>query len=909
MIDFSQPVATSTRQRQRWVRSLTIAIMLLASIALYVGSPQSTLAGPSPAVTAVPLRTDLVAFRMGGNVDKVSSEWGNQGSSWALLDDRPSLETFWGSDYLTLPKDFPQEIVFSFFEDQAALVSSVVIHAETSESKSRWAKDVEVWTSMDGPDQGFAKIGQGTLRNEPGEQTIAVTPTQARFVMLRILSNYGNAQFVRIGKVKVIEGRAAGYVPLLQRNPDLAALIGGAPLAKVFPPIPPAVPAGTMPAATTSSQSAAPPAGACMPAAPVKINQHNHSSKVLVVTDPNQGTPNYPPLAYKSTDANRGRGDMSIYGQLNIIQVIPKRARPTDLLPSKGFDTVVLSEICDIKTSVTDDFKRALVAWVAEGHKLIIADADFCGKGPDYSFLPYAFGTGNAGANAASSDRLIFVEENSLADAQPPDPSFLDTHAWLAGINSNHNELGDSNLVNRYDAHWCGSLFTTNVKHDNGFAEAYAHVGNGLIIYDGFDHDQRYAPEYKQLVTRELWQSYNPDGLPCGARMGDFIVTTEQSLKTQPMVQGKTYTYPLTLLSNQGYQGQIKLALMSYPADQTLTPQFNPQAVDLTEISNSSLIVHTTAQTPKGAHMLEVRGTDANGKSNALCLALTEPTTGGIRVVSDLHRAKKPTKNLELILDLSGSMRSRLGNSTRIGTARKVLRQVLATIPDDFNVGLRFYANRYAPHQKESCTDTQLVAPIQKLDRNKLLALVDSAQPRGMTPLVYSVLQTPADLKAVGGGSVILITDGQETCHGDPVKAAEQLKQSGIDVTLDIVGFTLTGQKVQQELSNFAEATGGHYYEAQNADTLARALLIASTSEIPYAVFDALGKQVAHGEAGDDGQEVAPGDYRVVITAAGQQLVAEGVQVAAGTDAKLTVTLRNNEFALESPNATGTGGH
>ena len=84
---------------------------------------------------------------------------------------------------------------------------------------------------------------------------------------------------------------------------------------------------------------------------------------------------------------------------------------------------------------------------------------------------------------------------------------------------------------------------------------------------------------------------------------------------------------------------------------------------------------------------------------------------------NELHRTSKPTKNLEIILDLSGSMKSRLGNSTRIETARKVLAEVLTKIPDDFKVGLRFYGNRYGSRQKETCTDTQLVAPIQKLDR------------------------------------------------------------------------------------------------------------------------------------------------------------------------------------------------
>ena len=131
-------------------------------------------------------------------------------------------------------------------------------------------------------------------------------------------------------------------------------------------------------------------------------------------------------------------------------------------------------------------------------------------------------------------------------------------------------------------------------------------------------------------------------------------------------------------------------------------------------------------------------------------------------------------RNLEIILDCSGSMLSPLGKSTRIGTARQVLRDVLAKIPEDFNVGLRVYANRYSwKDMQHSCTDTQLLLPIQKLDRQRILSTVDNLKPRGDTPLVYSVLQTPADLKAVGGGSVIVITDGQETCHGDPVKAAE----------------------------------------------------------------------------------------------------------------------------------------
>ena len=78
------------------------------------------------------------------------------------------------------------------------------------------------------------------------------------------------------------------------------------------------------------------------------------------------------------------------------------------------------------------------------------------------------------------------------------------------------------------------------------------------------------------------------------------------------------------------------------------------------------------------------------------------------------------------------------------------------------------------------------------------MARARSFKPKGETPLVYSALQAPTDLKAVGGGTVILITDGEESCKGDPVKAAAELKASGLDIRLNIVGFALKNPKVQK---------------------------------------------------------------------------------------------------------------
>ena len=97
---------------------------------------------------------------------------------------------------------------------------------------------------------------------------------------------------------------------------------------------------------------------------------------------------------------------------------------------------------------------------------------------------------------------------------------------------------------------------------------------------------------------------------------------------------------------------------------------------------------------------------------------------------------------------------------------------------------------------------------------------------------------------------MILITDGEESCKGDLVKAAAELKASGLDIRLNIVGFALTDQKAQGELAGFAGSTGGRFYAARAARRSRDALLLAAVDRFPYTVYDAAGKLVSSGEAG-----------------------------------------------------------
>ncbi len=270
--------------------------------------------------------------------------------------------------------------------------------------------------------------------------------------------------------------------------------------------------------------------------------------------------------------------------------------------------------------------------------------------------------------------------------------------------------------------------------------------------------------------------------------------------------------------------------------------------------------------------------------------------TGALHIVK--QQGDKPsTPNLEIVLDVSGSMNTKLGESTRWKTALDVLKQVTDALPEDMKVGLRVYGHRYSSKSAETCTDTQLVVPLQRLDRGRIMKTASRLRPRGETPLIRSVLQTVGDLKAAGGGSVILITDGEESCKGDPVAAAAELKASGLDVTLNIVGFTITGQAVEAQLGALAGSTGGGYYGAQDGSQLARAVMLTALQRLPYDIFDASGHMLVSGETSELSHELPPGKYRIRMDALGQKLE-EPVTIVADQTTSIGVGVEGDRFVL-----------
>lgn len=272
-----------------------------------------------------------------------------------------------------------------------------------------------------------------------------------------------------------------------------------------------------------------------------------------------------------------------------------------------------------------------------------------------------------------------------------------------------------------------------------------------------------------------------------------------------------------------------------------------------------------------------------------------EPT-GALQIVKQ-QGDKPPSPNLEIVLDVSGSMNAKLGDTTRWKTALAMLGDVVAALPEDMNVGLRVYGHRHSSKSAQTCKDTELVVPIGKLDRERLVKAATRLKPRGETPLIHSILQTVGDLKAAGGGSVILITDGEESCKGNAKSAAAELQASGLNLTLNIVGFTLTGENAVAELTALAGSTGGRYYSAQDGEQLSRAVKLAALNRLPYDIFDASGKLLVSGQTSELSRELPPGKYRIRIDALGQVLE-EPLTIVADQTTALGLGVDGDRFVI-----------
>jgi hypothetical protein len=260
---------------------------------------------------------------------------------------------------------------------------------------------------------------------------------------------------------------------------------------------------------------------------------------------------------------------------------------------------------------------------------------------------------------------------------------------------------------------------------------------------------------------------------------------------------------------------------------------------------------------------------------------------GSIQVKFEKDAEKEAPKSIEIIMDASNSMWGQIAGEAKITIARKVLTQIINGLPETMHVGLRVYGHRYGLNEAQACTDTELMVPIGLVAKGQLIDTVNKIQLKGKTPLVISVLEAIKDFEKIPNGSIILVTDGIESCNGDIKSIAPAIKAAGLELEVNIVGFDIKEAAARQELESIAKSTDGRYIDARNAGELLSAL--EQTLKLEYVLLDDKGKEVGRGTVGGEEVKVKDGSYTLRVLLTPQPIE---IKITIKTGAAVTYTLK-----------------
>ncbi|MFD5114561.1 VWA domain-containing protein [Streptomyces sp. NPDC058220] len=221
----------------------------------------------------------------------------------------------------------------------------------------------------------------------------------------------------------------------------------------------------------------------------------------------------------------------------------------------------------------------------------------------------------------------------------------------------------------------------------------------------------------------------------------------------------------------------------------------------------------------------------------------------------------KPAAKVDLVLDVSGSMRARdIDGQSRMAAAKQAFNEVLDAVPEGVELGIRTLGANYpGKDTKVGCKDTRQLYPVGPLDRTEAKTAVATLAPTGWTPIGPALLGAAEDLEGGDGTRrIVLITDGEDTCAPlDPCEVARDIAAKGIHLVIDTLGL-VPDAKTQRQLTCIAEATGGTYTSVRHTDELS-----GRVSQLVDRAADPVVTPVATEGAGRcaDAPQLQPGLY------------------------------------------------
>lgn len=204
----------------------------------------------------------------------------------------------------------------------------------------------------------------------------------------------------------------------------------------------------------------------------------------------------------------------------------------------------------------------------------------------------------------------------------------------------------------------------------------------------------------------------------------------------------------------------------------------------------------------------------------AACLSLLAP----------IAATAQDNPNTILVLDGSGSMWGQIEGVAKITIAQQVVGDLLDGFPTDQNLGLTVYGHR----EKGNCADIETVVSPGAGTMNAIRNAVNGIKPKGKTPMTDAVIAAAQALRYTEEkATVILVSDGIETCNPDPCAAAAALEEAGVDFTAHVVGFDVTDPNALAQMQCIADGTGGKFLKASDAAELSQALTTVAAAPEP----------------------------------------------------------------------------
>lgn len=187
-----------------------------------------------------------------------------------------------------------------------------------------------------------------------------------------------------------------------------------------------------------------------------------------------------------------------------------------------------------------------------------------------------------------------------------------------------------------------------------------------------------------------------------------------------------------------------------------------------------------------------------------------------------MTKNKAPAKAM-ILLDASSSMLQNVNGKQRMGIAKGAVRSFAKTIGVKSDVSLFVYGHAGTDKDADkslSCSKIEEVYPMQKYNEETFVKAVDQVHAKGWTPLAGAIKKAREASGAYTGEiTVYIVSDGAETCDGDPVKEAKAFVQGSDKRKVNIIGFNVD-QKSETELKKVAKAGNGHYLTANNAEEI-----------------------------------------------------------------------------------------